>query len=866
MEVIFYRFKNFLFFLCCSQGEDQDVNQPCVSASHCVEDASNFAGQIYDFIDSPSQNVDDLRDPDYEPDSNYEPEPDPQPEREPATQLKVKTVRGRNNRVKNPNYKREWDRVNYCLLCKKTVTTFSRHLKQTHKLSTEAKTYINITHPDLKVQKRLRTQYTDKLRRQWNAEYNKNSTDCEKFLPARRTKAAFTNVSQYLKCKYCDLLLAKKSFYRHVKVCSEIPQDIREQFLSKWDVNLEGDTDETLKIGFGISKRVPVQRDFGEIIFPNLEATTEKLQTAIFPTMQKDDLYLIAMNDRTLRMAVSLFYETHSEDKDQYQVSRKLRDGANLLKQCRAASEEIKEFADIFHPKHIDVLTKAVRVLAKYDFETGKVGIIGMGDRLSWIIQECAKCVFEAVCNNVSLPKEELENRKTNINDFLLILRNKWKYIISTNSRKTKLVNKCTKPVIMPHDDDVITVGNKLKELEIIYYNKVKQSPSPVNYENLLKVTIAHCITFNRRRSGEIALASLKSYVDRPPPDDIPQDALAQLSKEELESADVLSVFLVVGKNLKSVPTLLTKQMKLNIDLIIECRKTLGLEESPYLFPRVLGAKPFTGSDIISDVRALCTLKKSEHYTATGLRHHLATKTAIHGDSGYLEKVCEFMGHTKDVHRNNYRFPIELVQKGQIGKNLLLMENGHATTSISNEIRNIDDIVEPEQVPPGQVPPGQVPPGQVPLGQVPPGQVPPGQVPPGQVPPGQVPPVLVEQNVGAEPNELPFPSTSDDNLIDLESINASMRVQRSEEGKIKLRKRWTLEEATILLNSFADCFRIGQPPGVNKCLPVMRKYACLQSREWRQVKAQVQNYMEGKTKLPPGFEHLQYYVKKRRLH
>lgn len=70
------------------------------------------------------------------------------------------------------------------------------------------------------------------------------------------------------------------------------------------------------------------------------------------------------------------------------------------------------------------------------------------------------------------------------------------------------------------------------------------------------------------------------------------------------------------------------------------------------------------------------------------------------------------MSHTKDVHRSNYRFPIELIQKGQKGKNLLMLENGHATTPKNNDaegtcqvneinsdngIRNIDDKIETEQ-------------------------------------------------------------------------------------------------------------------------------------------------------------------------
>ena len=65
--------------------------------------------------------------------------------------------------------------------------------------------------------------------------------------------------------------------------------------------------------------------------------------------------------------------------------------------------------------------------------------------------------------------------------------------------------------------------------------------------------------------------------------------------------------------------------MEKSIDVIIECRKTLKITKSIYLFARPGLKTRFDGSKVMREMKLLCpNLKKPEYLTATGLRHHVA--------------------------------------------------------------------------------------------------------------------------------------------------------------------------------------------------------------------------------------------------
>lgn len=149
---------------------------------------------------------------------------------------------------------------------------------------------------------------------------------------------------------------------------------------------------------------------------------------------------------------------------------------------------------------------------------------------------------------------------KTDINEFLQLFKAKWKYVISTNSEKTRKKNQSTKPRVMPLDDDVKVMANLIKELEDTYYSRLLSDATPNKYENLCKITIAHIIILNRRRAREVARAELEYYLNRPQNEELSQDVMDTFTSEGKMSLNELTLFMVPGKFVHTVAILLTKK------------------------------------------------------------------------------------------------------------------------------------------------------------------------------------------------------------------------------------------------------------------------------------------------------------------
>lgn len=54
----------------------------------------------------------------------------------------------------------------------------------------------------------------------------------------------------------------------------------------------------------------------------------------------------------------------------------------------------------------------------------------------------------------------------------------------------------------------------------------------------------------------------------------------------------------------------------------------------------------YDGTKIIDEIKNKFALKNSKHFTATGLRHHAATFSQLHGrNDTYTENLATFTGH-----------------------------------------------------------------------------------------------------------------------------------------------------------------------------------------------------------------------------
>lgn len=77
---------------------------------------------------------------------------------------------------------------------------------------------------------------------------------------------------------------------------------------------------------------------------------------------------------------------------------------------------------------------------------------------------------------------------------------------------------------------------------------------------------------------------------------------------------------------------------------------------------------------------------------STKLRKQIATQRQILNlQDNDLDVLASFMGHTKDIHKNFYRLPSDVLQVTKVTKVLLAMEQG---TMKSLEGKSLDEIDE----------------------------------------------------------------------------------------------------------------------------------------------------------------------------
>lgn len=142
---------------------------------------------------------------------------------------------------------------------------------------------------------------------------------------------------------------------------------------------------------------------------------------------------------------------------------------------------------------------------------------------------------------------------------------------------------------------------------------------------------------------------------------------------------DILPYFLKVrGKRGRKVPMLLTRELEASIKLIINVRKTIGVNPAnKYVFaiPTTNSLNFIRGSDALRKHAKFSQLKCPQAVTSTKLRKHIATLSQlINLEERELEIIAGFLGHDLTVHRDFYRLPEDTLQIAKCGKLFMMMD------------------------------------------------------------------------------------------------------------------------------------------------------------------------------------------------
>ncbi|XP_033725163.1 uncharacterized protein LOC117315128 [Pecten maximus] len=268
-------------------------------------------------------------------------------------------------------------------------------------------------------------------------------------------------------------------------------------------------------------------------------------------------------------------------------------------------------------------------------------------------------------------------NRKA-AKDFLKLMEIEW---TAKLSRVLLHERKSNKGINLPLPNDVQKLASYLKR-ELESFNT-----SDASYDNYRKGVVlveSNLITYNRRRPGEVQAMRLTAYEKRKTgldqSDELTGVDLTKFEKRLVEDQDVIEIR---GKCGKFVPVIVPKHARRILKFLTSdnVRRSAGVSErNPYVFASNREGI-IRGYDAVRSVTEAAGLEHPERIRGTNMRRLMATLSqilffhAIDVTPQQQQWIVDHLGHTLDVHKIHYKCTSDMIERVDIAKLLLMMDN-----------------------------------------------------------------------------------------------------------------------------------------------------------------------------------------------
>lgn len=287
------------------------------------------------------------------------------------------------------------------------------------------------------------------------------------------------------------------------------------------------------------------------------------------------------------------------------------------------------------------------------------------------------------VHSDESLMDDGDDERRKDVENFILLHDTEWADKISSHARQTIAERKYNESDILPLTCDIVKLKDFLLHEIVRLSELLLKDINAVNWRNLAVVVLCRITIFNKRRGGETSQMKLSAYVNRKTgewKDAENLEIISTLSPIEKKLMDRLQLVEIVGKKNRKVPVLLTKDMWNALDLLNSKRNAIGVPlQNPFLF-----AAPSSKSghlkcwDSLKWITNRVDLKNPELITTTNMRKYIATVSQIVDldSKNELEWLANHMGHTLSVHRKYYRLQEQTLELAKVSKLLIAADCG----------------------------------------------------------------------------------------------------------------------------------------------------------------------------------------------
>lgn len=563
----------------------------------------------------------------------------------------------------NSKTRRVYNKRNYCLFCLQPSSKISRHLEAAH--GDEAEVALAFQHPKNSKERRKKL---DILRRRGNFAHNaKVVREGAGELQACYRPRECRRASEFIHCFHCQGLYAKKTLWKHMKICPAKKETSDESSSGKSRVRSK------------CALKTAIVREISEGL------------KNVISSMTYDEVTQLIQNDKLLLQFGQHLFDLNGSRKNRHDyIRQRLRELGRLLLVAKK-NTPIQKAEELIYPVNFNHVISAVKELAGYNTENNTFRTpslaLKIGNSLGIICELVEADNLSVVDRDWSLVEFARE--------FKTIKQFRWKGLITRGATTSLRESKWNAPQIIPLTEDVKLLDSHMENVKVAAERMLSLCPSAKNYATLAKVTLAQLIIFNRRREGEVSRMELATFKARRK-SELNEDMALCLTPLENKMCDFFTRVEIRGKRGRGVPVLLKPSMVSAMELLADTRELCGVsKENIYMFARPGASSAYRGGECIQMFARESGAKHPEVLTSTRLRKHIATMSQVLNlPENEADQFADYLGHDIRVHRQYYRLPQGTLQLAKMSKLLLAVEKG---TLSQYKGQTLDDIeIDPE--------------------------------------------------------------------------------------------------------------------------------------------------------------------------
>lgn len=342
----------------------------------------------------------------------------------------------------------------------------------------------------------------DKIRKTGNFYHNAKVRELGEgdFLVVKRPsskKQENYSFKHFAPCVFCKGYYLDTDIWQHYKKCS-LKDNVT------FDAN-ECDTITTIG-------SLRASRILAESMSPSNDVATKKGE--LFATMKSDDITRACKDDAIISAFGLRMFASKGPQQITY-IRCKMREMARLLLKVR---EEINDsninLKDVLKPDKFENIINAIYTECKYS-QRNQNGNFEIPSLALKIGQSLRKCCYIKLSQCI---KEEDENGEKETEKLIKLLLMEYSDRVSSIALQTLNSSRRQKPKSLPLTNDVVKFQKFIQEKVISLSQELttcKDENFASVFASLTKAALARVITFNKRRSGEVALMTLSDFINR---------------------------------------------------------------------------------------------------------------------------------------------------------------------------------------------------------------------------------------------------------------------------------------------------------------------------------------------------------------